>query len=173
MAPIPEEGENDAKPHNTNTDPIDDFPVPDAFINAGSSDSEDDDDDDINENGFHGYQMLPQDNDDNDSGSSEDSSVEEINADRIDEAIRNNVSSGGGGLSYLQVPPVPKPDAQELLWNQSRDDSVMKLDREKTEKIKTVMQKIHLPQSSIPEWAKNIPEDQWKETISKLKDKHL
>ena len=33
------------------------------------------------------------------------------------------------------------------------------------------MKKIQLPQSNIPDWAKDIPEDQWKEKIANIWDK--
>ena len=87
----------------TDNGPLDDLPVPDVFINAESSDSGDEDDD---ENGFQGYQMLPQEVDDDESGSASDSPVDEIDASRIDEAMRNSgvhVQAGGGTPSYMQV----------------------------------------------------------------------
>ncbi|XP_063429205.1 male-enhanced antigen 1-like isoform X2 [Mytilus trossulus] len=139
MAPVPEEGEHNAKPADTEV--LDDIPVPDVFIDAINSDSEDDD----SEDGFGGYQMLPQD-------------IEE------DEGSVD-------GDSHDEVPELPKSDPQTLLWNQNGEEDRIQFDEENAEKIKTVMKKIQLPLCNIPDWAKDIPDDQWKDKIAKMQDK--
>ncbi|XP_052105166.1 uncharacterized protein LOC127738099 isoform X2 [Mytilus californianus] len=148
MAPVPEEGEHNAKPADTEL--LDDIPVPDVFIDAINSDSEDDD----SEDGFQGYQMLPQEVEE-DEGSVDDDSHDEIGISQIDE-----------------VPELPKPDPHTLLWNQKGEEDRIDFDEENAEKIKTVMKKIQLPLCNIPDWAKDIPEDQWKEKIAKMQDKN-
>ncbi|XP_063429204.1 male-enhanced antigen 1-like isoform X1 [Mytilus trossulus] len=167
MAPVPEEGEHNAKPADTEV--LDDIPVPDVFIDAINSDSEDDD----SEDGFGGYQMLPQDIEE-DEGSVDGDSHDEVSISQIDEAMRNSgvhVQAGGGAPSYMQVPELPKSDPQTLLWNQNGEEDRIQFDEENAEKIKTVMKKIQLPLCNIPDWAKDIPDDQWKDKIAKMQDK--
>lgn len=167
MSPVPEEGEHDAKPPDSN--PIDHVDVPDVFIEANSSDSEEDDD-------VQGYQMLPQDPDDDDDANDEqqdENDRDEVDSSHIDEVIRNtsvHSLSGGGTPSYMQVPDLPKPDPQSLLWNQQGVETRLNLDDENAERIKAVMKKVQLPPCNIPDWAKNIPEDQWKAKIAKIQD---
>ncbi|KAK3093991.1 hypothetical protein FSP39_022610 [Pinctada imbricata] len=184
MAPSPEE--NDKGPNqNPENEPMDVMDAPNFIIDQQSSDSEDEDGND----GMLGYQMLPQNpcNEDSESDSNDteegdpqgaspgsdrlgnsDISVTESDIDRatLPEGLH---TEGGRTPSYMQVPDLPRPLPKELLWNQSHDPGRdISLDAEQSNKIKLSMSKITLPQNNIPDWAKDISDDQWKEKLQQM-----
>ncbi|ESO99533.1 hypothetical protein LOTGIDRAFT_113458 [Lottia gigantea] len=74
--------------------------------------------------------------------------------------------SGSAG-SYLQAPELPKPDKSDILWNQpdhSNTNSI-KMDENHAAEIKAAMAGFKLPMSNVPDWAKNVSDEQWKDTI--------
>lgn len=67
--------------------------------------------------------------------------------------------------SYMQIPSVPK-DKDEILWNQKRQDlDKIALDSVQESKILKAMSGFSIPPDSIPDWAKNLPDDQWRVQI--------
>ncbi|KAH9519031.1 hypothetical protein Btru_008945 [Bulinus truncatus] len=63
--------------------------------------------------------------------------------------------------SYLQVLSMPR-DKDQQLWNQKRQDTdKFSLDSAQESKIIGAMSGFSLPVESIPDWAKNLPDDQW------------
>ncbi|CAL1532059.1 unnamed protein product [Lymnaea stagnalis] len=68
--------------------------------------------------------------------------------------------------SYMQViPSVPK-DKDGLLWNQKRlEHDKLTLDSVQESKILRAMSGFSLPSDSIPDWGKNLPDDQWRVQI--------
>lgn len=51
------------------------------------------------------------------------------------------------------------------IWNEPRQVENIVLDTTKTAEILNVMNNFKLPPSSIPVWARDIPEDQWKDDL--------
>lgn len=51
------------------------------------------------------------------------------------------------------------------VWESTRNRSDIDLDSDKIDQVKTVMASFSLPNTSIPEWANSISEEQWKEQL--------
>jgi hypothetical protein len=67
--------------------------------------------------------------------------------------------------SYMQVPEVPQ-DKDEHLWNQQRQESnKLSLDPVHESKILKAMSEFSLPTENIPEWARQLPDDQWSQQV--------
>ncbi|GFR93454.1 WD repeat-containing protein C2orf86 [Elysia marginata] len=67
--------------------------------------------------------------------------------------------------SYLHVPSLPK-EKEGHLWNEKRTGGKRQtLDKGDESAILKAMSGFQLPPDSIPAWAKNIPEDQWRQKI--------
>lgn len=133
-------------------------------------------------------------NDDDSSGSDTDSDNEEpvttMNNDNIEsEIISNDVSH----LSEITLedlenadnifPSTPFPEIitteiemQTEIWNTPRDHKPelpqIELDSSKTDQILKAMSGFQLPMISIPKWASEVSEDQWKtELLQKIRNK--
>ncbi|RUS73238.1 hypothetical protein EGW08_018997 [Elysia chlorotica] len=72
--------------------------------------------------------------------------------------------------SYLHVPSLQR-EKEGHLWNEKRS-AVKKstLDKGHESAILKAMSGFHLPPESIPSWAKNIPEDQWRKQLGSHTD---
>ncbi|KAJ8984367.1 hypothetical protein NQ317_003515 [Molorchus minor] len=103
------------------------------------------------------YQPLPmEENFNNGSESSE------------DEASGGNLTNRPSNCPSL--PPItPMEDALfKAVWYDSPTKPVdIEMDSKKVDEVKQVMATITLPPSSIPEWAANIPEEEWKGQLMK------
>lgn len=71
-----------------------------------------------------------------------------------------------------QTPPAPTAENQQScpsevleVWSCSYNRSDIDLDAAKIKQVKSVMASITLPDTSIPQWANAISEDQWKEQL--------
>ncbi|KAM3964171.1 uncharacterized protein ACR2FA_001652 [Aphomia sociella] len=65
------------------------------------------------------------------------------------------------------VPPIESMDttlAREV-WSTPPADSIQ-MDNERAQQVMTAMANFALPQTSIPDWAKSITEEQWKQTLN-------
>lgn len=89
-------------------------------------------------------QMLQQDMDDD----------EDFEASSDDESEGEDGETAAGGL-----------EDGVRIWNEPRQVENIVLDTTKTAEILNVMNNFKLPPSSIPVWARDIPEDQWKEDL--------
>ncbi|GFO13221.1 male-enhanced antigen 1-like [Plakobranchus ocellatus] len=67
--------------------------------------------------------------------------------------------------SYMQVPSLPR-NKEGHLWNEKRQGGKRQtLDKGHESAILKAMSGFQLPPESIPAWAKNIPEDQWRQQV--------
>ncbi|KAH0955129.1 hypothetical protein HN011_008278 [Eciton burchellii] len=79
--------------------------------------------------------------------------------------------SGIGESNQVQ-PPAPTADTQQScssevleVWSCSQNRTDIDLDAAKIKQVKSVMASITLPETSIPQWASAISEEQWKEQL--------
>ncbi|KAL4238807.1 hypothetical protein ACF0H5_003514 [Mactra antiquata] len=195
MGPIPQPEEERDRPGHQNNGDIEDTEYPDVIINAASDSDDDDDDDDVQDN-YVGYQALSQNidetNTDTDSDESDDSpqfeqleqnenlectseaqcptssSTIQVSEGILHQVRHPNYPNVDNLPGYMQVPDLPRPDRKELLWNQPRHPDQM-LDTGNVDKIKSVMSGIQLPSTNIPDWARNLSDEQWQsQVVSKL-----
>jgi hypothetical protein len=109
------------------------------------------------------------DDDDDDDEDDEDDSDFEINEDLDFEMLANSrafqkpKTSQDTNLSLPQTVYTFEPDYFER--KKTLECEEIKLDEEKSEKIKSIMSGFKLPESAIPEWAKLVPENIWKKNL--------
>ncbi|XP_074647857.1 uncharacterized protein LOC141903572 [Tubulanus polymorphus] len=165
---------NDDKEIPEKNDEVSSLDGPDSF-SVDISDSDSDDEEGMS---YEGYQLIPQEPGmiavESDPEIYNSSSITQTT--HLDQALQNivdadfNDSIGAVASSIFQVSEDSRDTTASQLWNENKqpqDD--IKLDKEQTDKIKSAMAGIKLPASNIPDWAKVIPEDQWKcNLISKL-----
>uniref|UniRef100_V5I947 Male-enhanced antigen 1 n=1 Tax=Anoplophora glabripennis TaxID=217634 RepID=V5I947_ANOGL len=68
------------------------------------------------------------------------------------------------------VPPITPMEEVIVkeVWSGPPPKSVdIEMDSKRVDEVKQVMMNVTLPQSSIPEWAANIPEEEWKNQLMK------
>ncbi|XP_064539771.1 male-enhanced antigen 1 [Drosophila montana] len=66
------------------------------------------------------------------------------------------------------MPPIESIDAEieRQVWNEPRPQELqMELDKARTEQILKAMSKITLPNVTVPDWAKGVPEERWKHEL--------
>lgn len=118
----------------------------------------DTDDDDGVQDAYNGYEPLPmgpvdyQPNMDN-----EDYYDEEYNR----PTQPNDDSSNNGVPNIIPV----ETELVGEVWNQPSTSSDIQMDSDKINEVKKAMLNFTLPAGNIPEWAKHIPEDQWKDNL--------
>lgn len=103
------------------------------------------------DNDYEGYQPLP--------GNVEDAVSEE-------ESDEDAEASGVTSPAVKDLPDII-PIEQALLkevWDTGVGKDI-EMDSNKVDAVKKAMVNITLPPSSIPEWANNIPEEEWKATL--------
>lgn len=179
MGPIPNE-QRDHPNQNSDSD-IESAEHPDVMINIEVTDSDSDDDEDAQ--GYMGYQALSQDvgmvGQDSDSdeenqlegavmahdgSSSFDSAATGV---QVPEGLTYQLRNTSNVAGYMQVPELPRPDKKDLLWNQARQTDIS-LETGHAEKIKSLMSGIQLPTANIPDWARNMSEEDWQEKVVKV-----
>ncbi|BFZ11746.1 hypothetical protein BsWGS_14785 [Bradybaena similaris] len=73
--------------------------------------------------------------------------------------------SSGKIPSYMQVPRIPR-EKEEHLWNQQRQEPrKATLDPAHESKILKAMSRFSLPTENIPDWARDLNDDQWQQQI--------
>ncbi|XP_041355100.1 male-enhanced antigen 1-like [Gigantopelta aegis] len=176
MSPIPDtESESD---DNKPTE-CEDLSSPDLIIPPDPESPEDDDDDDEN-SAYLGYLPLSQDPPDNNLADSEENGHSDDDDNIVSSVSGEQSEAAATGISHsslypgfpkdgvpscLQVPDLPKPEKKCILWNQTRHESDIQMGQEKVAKIKAAMAGFQLPTTNIPDWAKEISDDEWKEKL--------
>ncbi|XP_033735605.1 male-enhanced antigen 1-like isoform X2 [Pecten maximus] len=196
MSPQPEpDGETDkGPPSDEDEQEVENIPTPQFVIDNANSDSESESEDG---DSYYGYQMLPQEPDDipNDvpgtsvmntddhsqssqsSASSTEAGAEGPNSADCDKDNSEHLNkldhyvlhknTGGQAAGYMKLPELPKPESKDLLWNKQRTSSIQ-MEPGQEESVKAAMSSIHLPATNIPEWAKNISEEDWHSKLTSL-----
>ncbi|RVE46164.1 hypothetical protein evm_009238 [Chilo suppressalis] len=121
-------------------------PRHDFFILNG-----DESDDERHEN--FGYQPLPQGPD-----------ATQSDHDDTDDETEDTSSSAA---PINDVPRIETMDAilTREVWNSPRNSQSIEMDNERAQQVMSAMADFALPQTSIPEWAQSITEEQWKQTL--------
>ncbi|KAG7306472.1 hypothetical protein JYU34_009107 [Plutella xylostella] len=113
----------------------------------------DNEDSDEEANEYDGYQPLPQGPEgfiaENGHSDSENEMVEEPEVPRD------------------PVPPIEPMDRviTREVWSEPRQEDPIQMDSERAQQVMSAMANFELPQTSIPQWAQCITEDQWKQTL--------
>ncbi|KAL3265431.1 hypothetical protein HHI36_009635 [Cryptolaemus montrouzieri] len=120
----------------------------------------------------HGYELLPQEPELPEYFSQNNEVIRRMNEE--DENFFCPVRSKPSDLSIFDdAPPCGNPSPQMMpapddivreVWSDSNSSDI-EMDSEKVKEVKQVMVNITLPASAIPEWAANVPEEQWKEYL--------
>lgn len=100
------------------------------------------------EDGYAGYQPLPLNPDESPSSDSEEDTE---NSDENNQQPEPLITRMEDTL------------VQEV-WSCTPPQDIA-MDSSKVDQVKQMMANVTLPASSIPEWARNVPEDAWKETL--------
>ncbi|XP_060068430.1 male-enhanced antigen 1-like [Ylistrum balloti] len=196
MSPQPEpDGETDkGPPSDEDEEGVENIPTPQFVIDNANSESESESEDG---DGYYGYQMLPQEPDDvsgDTTGTSvmntDEHSQSSQNSESLTEAgaegpisadcdkdkaeplnkldhFMLHQNAGGQATGYMKLPDLPKPESKELLWNKQRTSNIQ-MEPGHAEKVKAAMTTIHLPAPNIPDWAKNISEEDWHNKLLSL-----
>ncbi|EDW03342.1 uncharacterized protein LOC6562414 [Drosophila grimshawi] len=116
-------------------------------------------DDSDNSHAYDDYQPLATDADD---------------ASVLPNEIMNHCEDNDGDIDLMtaeviygdpNMPSIESADAEieRQVWNEPRPQELqMELDKMRTEQILKAMSKITLPNVTIPDWAKGVPEERWK-----------
>ncbi|XP_028034308.1 male-enhanced antigen 1 [Bombyx mandarina] len=66
------------------------------------------------------------------------------------------------------IPPIESVEVvlTREVWNTPRNNDPIQMDSERAQQVMSAMANFSLPQTSIPEWARSISEDQWKRTLN-------
>ncbi|XP_037710584.1 uncharacterized protein LOC119547689 isoform X1 [Drosophila subpulchrella] len=153
------------------TDPGQDlFPTPTVEHPRGGVESEDDDDLEV----YDGYQPLALDEDidgaDPEEVPREPVAPSEDNDGDID-LMTAEVTHGDPNM-----PPIEPADVEieRQVWSEPRPRELqMDLDKTRTEQILKAMSTITLPNITVPDWAKGVPEERWKhELLDRINNRH-
>lgn len=181
MAPEPNNHHSDSK--DLHVELNEDTPV--VLINEEDEMSSGEEIEENNSNTeYDGYKLLQQDETESNNFGSEDESDNDdecltkpenditSSAENYDQNIQvdidyQNLTCSGFGEDFSTGLGFPEviPDGKEENGIE-RDDNI-EMNEEKAELVKNVMASFTLPQTNIPEWAKNLTDDSWKESLSK------
>lgn len=133
-----------------------------------------DDDDEIDGNPYNGYEPLSL-NDNQDFVMDEDNDDEDDDLDTV-ESIKGSTEEPslceGGDLPKVMT---VDQEVESEIWGQPRPKELeIPLDTNKTEQILTAMATIKLPNTAIPNWAKDVPEESWKnDLLQRIRDRKI
>lgn len=115
----------------------------------------------------NGYQLLPQEPE------QEEHSVLSLNNEL---ALEEAVASGPDFHSYINQmmnEEISRGPADEFQNHSNENHDLHPMEKDRIEKIKAVMTNITIPTSAIPEWARIVPEEEWKaQLVSSIKARH-
>ncbi|VVC89963.1 unnamed protein product [Leptidea sinapis] len=136
-------------PEPTENSPRDITPPPkyDLATNGNQDDSDDD------QNEHFGYEPLPQ---------GPETIVSHHGSDESETSDGESVQEPRSNV--LPIEPIENVLAREV-WNGPRPSNSIQMDNETALQVISAMANFQLPQTSIPEWAQSISEDQWKQTL--------
>ncbi|XP_017107269.2 uncharacterized protein [Drosophila bipectinata] len=136
------------------------FPTPAVDHPRVGAESEESDDPDA----YEGYQPLAMD-EGNEGIASEETRVqapqaEDGNADEDIDLLNAPVTHGDPNMPPIETADV---EIERQVWNEPRPKELqIELDKTRTEQILKAMSTITLPNITVPDWAKGVPEDRWK-----------
>ncbi|XP_017063260.1 uncharacterized protein LOC108102646 [Drosophila eugracilis] len=136
------------------------FPTPSVDHPRGGVESEDDDDPDV----YDGYQPLALD-DDNVGADPEENSAEAHPTDNDEDIdlMTAPVTHGDPNMPTIEPADV---EIERQVWSEPRPRELqMDLDKTRTEQILKAMSTITLPNITVPDWAKGVPEERWKNEL--------
>lgn len=116
---------------------------------ATGADSDTDDD----ANNYEGYQPLP--------GNAEDACSEEESDEDVEATTVASATPPAKDLP--DIVPIEQTLLKEV-WKGGVSKDI-EMDSNKVDAVKRAMVNITLPPGSIPEWASNVPEEEWKATL--------
>ncbi|XP_001357013.3 uncharacterized protein [Drosophila pseudoobscura] len=144
------------------------FPTPAVDHPRVGIESEDSDDSDA----YDGYQMLAMDDGDvNDSEPRTESQPQppQLEAEAITVPVDDDddidLTTAAVTHGDPNMPPIESSDIEieRQVWNEPRPQELqMELDKTRTEQILKAMSTISLPNITVPDWAKGVPEERWK-----------
>ncbi|XP_059046566.1 male-enhanced antigen 1 [Achroia grisella] len=111
-------------------------------------------DSDEEQNEYFGYEPLPQ-------------GPETVHSDHdSDEETENNEETQV--VNNSNIPPIESMDTAitREVWNTPHPADSIQMDTERAQQVMSAMANFALPQTSIPDWAKSITEEQWKQTLN-------
>uniref|UniRef100_A0A182LSA0 Male-enhanced antigen 1 n=1 Tax=Anopheles culicifacies TaxID=139723 RepID=A0A182LSA0_9DIPT len=119
------------------------------------SDDESDNESFVDANGYAGYQPLNMD--------------EQNQTNRRTSLMEDDLESGVGDGEPAGFDAGSTSNAEFLnvdVWNAPRPNELsIELDSSKAAEIVNVMAGIKLPTTAVPEWARGVPEEEWKENL--------
>lgn len=130
-------------PNNSNTD----LSPNNEVITVTDTDSDEDTTD------YQGYQPLPV------------SAEETLSEDEEEEDDEGTEASAPPLKDLPAIVPMEESLLKEV-WESSPSKDI-EMDSTKVDAVKMAMVNFTLPPSSIPEWAHNVPEEEWKSTLMK------
>lgn len=122
-----------------------------------------DEDEEIDGNLYNGYEPLALDNQD---FPMDDASEDEDDLDTV-ESIKGSTEEPSlcEGSDFPKITTVDQ-EVESEIWGQPRPKELeISLDTNKTEQILSAMATIKLPNTAIPNWAKDVPEESWKNDL--------
>ncbi|CAG9865132.1 unnamed protein product [Phyllotreta striolata] len=141
--------------------PVEDFKINNDIIMGFSEDDSDGETEiDTYQNDYAEYQPLPTEKPTSNSDTEE----------SADEDIINNPRENNTGNEDSSVPPITPIETTLVmeLWSRPAPDACdIQMDNEKVQQVKNAMLNVTLPASAIPDWAANVPEEEWKSQLMK------
>lgn len=165
--------------------------IPPATDSSDDGNGDDDGADSDSEDLAHGgYMLLPQDEDDDGEEGGEVCSPPSVLEDMslppepmtevrgagvdVTEAVAQGIVHPAFAANFpdnripvhLQIPTLPLTHKDDILWNQVTPSAQrLQLDSDQMDQVKSAMASFRLPPANIPDWAKDIPEDQWRQCL--------
>ncbi|XP_068632823.1 male-enhanced antigen 1 [Battus philenor] len=103
---------------------------------------------------YFGYQPLPQ---------GPNGSVMDLN--ESDDDVENSDEQQAPTQDVPAIEPIENALVREV-WSAPRTSDPIQMDNERVQQVMSAMANFALPETSIPEWAQSISEDQWKQTLN-------
>ncbi|XP_038214964.1 male-enhanced antigen 1-like [Zerene cesonia] len=122
-------------------------PRHDLITNGNHDDSDDE------QNDHFGYEPLPQ---------GPEAVLNDHDSDDADSDIETSQSPAA---DVPQIEPMENILTREV-WSSPRSTDPIQMDNERAQQVMLAMANFALPQTSIPEWAQSISEEQWKQTLN-------
>ncbi|XP_016972058.1 uncharacterized protein LOC108039534 [Drosophila rhopaloa] len=137
------------------------FPTPAVDHPRNGVESEDDDDSDA----YDGYQPLALDDDDGMDTEDNPPEPEAPSADNDEDIDLMTAPVTHGDPNMPSIEPADV-EIERQVWSEPRPRELqIDLDKTRTEQILKAMSTITLPNITVPDWAKGVPEERWKHEL--------